>query len=50
MKTQTAVNVIQTEAKFLGMSFVDLMKDVKNNGVMLYSPRVVQAVSVVVNN
>ena len=50
MKTQTAVKVIQLEARFLGMSFVEVMKDIKEHGRMIYSERVVEAYKVVSND
>ena len=49
MKTQTAMNVIQKEARFLGMGIVDLMKDVKKQGKMIYSDTVIEAVKVIIN-
>lgn len=50
MKTSTAMNVILKEALFLGMSIVDVMKDVQKHGRMIYSDRVVEAVKVIANN
>jgi hypothetical protein len=50
MKTLTAMNVILKEAQFLGMSVVELMKDVQKNGRMMYNDRVVEAVKIIANN
>jgi hypothetical protein len=50
MKTSTAMNVILKQALFLGMSVVDVMKDVQKNGRMIYSDRVVEAVKVIAND
>jgi hypothetical protein len=50
MKTLTAMNVILKEAQFLGVSVVEVMKDVQKNGRMLYSDRVVEAVKIIANN
>jgi hypothetical protein len=50
MKTITALTVIQKEARFLGMTIVEVMKDVEKHGRMIYSERVVEAVRVVANN
>lgn len=50
MKTQTAMNVILKESLFLGMSIVEVMKDVQKNGRMLYSDRLVQAVKIIAND
>lgn len=50
MKTMTAMKVIQKESRFLGLSMVDLMKDVQKYGRMLYSDRVIEAVKVVAND
>jgi hypothetical protein len=50
MKTITAIQLIQKEARFLGMSIVEVMKDVEKHGRMMYSDRVVEAVRVIANN
>lgn len=50
MKTQTAMNVILKEALFLGMNVVEVMKDVKKQGRMVYSERVVEAVKIIAND
>lgn len=50
MKTQTAMNVILKEALFLGMGVVELMKDVRKQGRIMYSDRVVEAVNVIAND
>jgi hypothetical protein len=50
MKTITAMQLIQKEARFLGMSIVEVMKDVEKHGRMMYSDRVVEAVRVIANN
>jgi hypothetical protein len=50
MKTLTAIQLLQKESRFLGMPLVDLMKDVKKHGRMMYSERVVEAVKIVAND
>jgi hypothetical protein len=50
MKLETAFNIIQKEALFLGMSVVELMKDVQKPGQMAYSQKVEQAVKVIAND
>lgn len=49
MKTSTAMNVILKEAQFLGMTVVEVMKDVQKPGQMAYSKRVEEAVKVIAN-
>ena len=50
MKTLTAIQLLQKEARFLGMSLVAVMKDVQKHGRMVYSDRVVEAVKIVAND
>jgi hypothetical protein len=50
MKTITAIQILQKESMFLGMSLLNLMKDVKKHGRMMYSERVVEAVKIVAND
>ena len=50
MKTITAMQIIQKEARFLGMSVVEVMKDVQKHGKMIYNETVVQAVKVIAND
>lgn len=50
MKTLTAMQILQKEARFLGMSIVELMKDVQKPGQMAYSKKVEEAVKVIANN
>lgn len=50
MKTITAMQLIQKEARFLGMTVVEVMKDVQKHGRMIYSDRVVEAVKVIAND
>jgi hypothetical protein len=50
MKTETAIKIIQKEARFLGMHIVILMRDVQKNGRSQWSDRVVEAVRVIAND
>jgi len=50
MKTITAMQIIQKEARFLGMTVVEVMKDVQKPGQMAYSKLVEQAVKVIAND
>jgi len=47
MKIETAIKQIQNEAKFLGMEFLDVIKDVERFGRMIYSERTVEAARIV---
>lgn len=47
MKIETAIKQIQNEAKFLGMEFLDVIKDVERFGRMIYSKRTVEAARIV---
>jgi hypothetical protein len=47
MKIETAIKQIQNEAKFLGMEFLDVIKDVEKFGRMIYSERTVEAARIV---
>jgi hypothetical protein len=49
MKTLTAMQIIQKEARFLGMSVVEVMQDVQKYGRTVYSENVVEAVKVIAN-
>jgi len=47
MKTATAFNIIQKEADFLGMPFLETCEDIKKYRRMIYSPTVVEAFDIV---
>ena len=46
MKTMTAWQVLQKESRFLGVDIVDLLKDIKKHGRIMYSDPVVEAYKV----
>lgn len=48
MKTMTAIQIIQKESRFLGMSFVEVMQDIEKHGLSVYSAKVVEAFKIVV--
>lgn len=50
MKTETAMRLIQKEARFLGMGIVEVMQDIRKQGRNLYSERVVEAVEIIAND
>ena len=47
MKTVTAFKIIQDEANFLGLPFLETCEDIKKYRTQIYSPRVVQAFDIV---
>lgn len=47
MKVETAIRLVQNEAKFLGLDFLEVIKDVEMFGRSVYSERVVEAVRIV---
>jgi hypothetical protein len=47
MKLETAFNIIQKEAKFLGMSFTQVIKEAQKSGQMVYSKKVEQAAKLI---
>jgi hypothetical protein len=47
MKTSTAFNVIQKEADFLGLPFLETCESIKKYRRMVYSPKVVEAFDIV---
>lgn len=47
MKTETAIKIISKEAEFLGMPFLETLIDIKKNGRMMYSEKVVEAFNIV---
>lgn len=48
MKTLTAIHIIQKESRFLGMTFVEVLKDIEKYGLSVYSAKVVEAFKIVV--
>ena len=50
MKTCTAMNILLKEALFLGMTVVEVMKDVQKPGQMAYGKRAIEAVKVIAND
>jgi hypothetical protein len=46
MKLTTAIKVLHEECKFLGVNIEELLWDVKRQGKMVYSVKVVEAASV----
>jgi hypothetical protein len=49
MKTSIALQILQKEARFLGMTVVEVMEDVQKPGQMAYSKQVEEAVKVIAN-
>lgn len=47
MKQSTAFQVIQKEADFLGLPFLETCIDIKKHGTRIYSPKVVEAFNIV---
>lgn len=47
MKKETAYKVIQKEADFLGLSFFDVLTDIKKWGTQMYSEQAVEAFNIV---
>ena len=47
MKTTTAFKVIQKEADFLGLPFLETCESIKKYRRMVYSPQVVEAFDIV---
>jgi hypothetical protein len=46
MKIETAINILNKEREFLGMTFFDLLFDIQKEGKfrgMVYSPKVLEA-------
>lgn len=43
MKIETAINILEKERNFLGMGFLELLKDIQKHGRMIYSERVIEA-------
>lgn len=50
MKIQTAINQIQKECDFMGMSFVAVLKDIQKHGKMLYCEKTMEAYQTVIFN
>jgi hypothetical protein len=47
MKTTTAFKVIQKEADFLGLPFLETCEHIKKYRTQIYSPKVVEAFDIV---
>ena len=43
MKIETAINVLNKERQFLGIGFLELLRDIQSNGKMIYSEKVMEA-------
>ena len=45
MKIETAISILNKEREFLGMGFLDLLIDIRAQGRMVYSQKVMEAYS-----
>ena len=45
MKIDTAISILNKEREFLGMGFLDLLIDIRAQGRMVYSQKVMEAYS-----
>jgi len=50
MKMQTAINQIQKECDFMGLSFVEVLEDIQKHGKMLYCEKTMDAYQTVIFN
>ena len=50
MKMQTAINQIQKEADFQGLTFIEVLEDIQKYGKMLYSEKTMDAYQTVIYN
>ena len=50
MKMQTAINQIQKEADFQGLTFIEVLEDIQKYGKMLYSEKTMDAYQTVISN
>ena len=50
MKMQTAINQIQKEADFQGLTFIEVLEDIQKYGKMLYSEKTMDAYQTVLSN
>jgi len=50
MKMQTAINQIQKEADFQGLTFIEVLEDIQKYGKMLYSEKTMNAYQTVISN
>jgi len=50
MKMQTAINQIQKESDFQGLSFIEVLEDIQKYGKMLYSEKTMDAYQTVIFN
>lgn len=45
MKIDTAISILDEEREFLGMGFLELLIDIRTQGSMVYSQKVMEAYS-----
>ena len=50
MKMQTAINQIQKESDFQGLTFIEVLEDIQKYGKMLYSEKTMNAYQTVIFN
>ncbi len=50
MKMQTAINQIQKESDFQGLTFIEVLEDIQKYGKMLYSEKTMDAYQTVITN
>ncbi len=50
MKMQTAINQIQKEADFQGLTFIEVLEDIQKYGKMLYSEKTMDAYQTVITS
>ena len=50
MKMQTAINQIQKESDFQGLTFIEVLEDIQKYGKMLYSEKTMDAYQTVIFN
>ena len=50
MKMQTAINQIQKESDFQGLTFIEVLEDIQKYGKMLYSEKTMNAYQTVIYN
>ncbi len=50
MKMQTAINQIQKESDFQGLTFIEVLEDIQKYGKMLYSEKTMDAYQTVISN
>jgi hypothetical protein len=50
MKMQTAINQIQKESDFQGLTFIEVLEDIQKYGKMLYNEKTMDAYQTVITN